>query len=173
MAKITSKKANDYLAQLEKLTNETDSICKHAVYEGAKVVADAIKQSIDALPVQAPPAKQSYFYLSQESRDAGEKLHGISEAQKKGLQEGFGITNMRHENGAWNVKIGFEGYNEVQTKTYPNGQPNALIARSVESGSSVREKTPFIAPAVNACRKNAQKTMEVVIQKQIEAITKK
>ena len=165
MAKITSKKANDYLAQLEKLTNETDSICKHAVYEGAKVVADAIKQSIDALPVQAPPAKQSYFYLSQESRDAGEKLHGISEAQKKGLQEGFGITNMRHENGDWNVKIGFEGYNEVQ--------PNALIARSVESGSSVRDKTPFIAPAVNACRKNAQNAMEVVIQKQIEAITKK
>ena len=89
------------------------------------------------------------------------------------MQEGFGITNMRHENGAWNVKIGFEGYNEVQTKTYPNGQPNALIARSVESGSSVRDKTPFIAPAVNACRKNAQTTMEVVIQKQIEAITKK
>lgn len=172
MAKITSKKANDYLAQLEKLTNETDSICKHAVYEGAKVVANAIKQSIDALPVQAPPAKQSYFYLSQESRDAGEKLHGISEAQKKGLQEGFGITNMRYENGAWNVKIGFEDYNEVQTKTYPNGQPNALIARSVESGSSVREKTPFIAPLSTPAGKCA-KTMEVVIQKQIEAITKK
>ena len=173
MAKIRAKGSEKYMTKLELLNKNTDGICKHAVYEGAKVVADAIKQSIDALPVQAPPAKQSYFYLSQESRDAGEKLHGISEAQKKGLQEGFGITNMRHENGAWNVKIGFEGYNEVQTKTYPNGQPNTLIARSVESGSSVRDKTPFIAPAVKACRKNAQNTMEVVIQKQIEAITKK
>lgn len=173
MAKINSKKANNYLAQLEKLTSETDGVCKHAVYEGAKVVADAIKESIDALPVQAPPATQPYFYLSQDAKEAGEKLHGLSEAQKKGLQEGFGITNMQYENGAWNVKIGFEGYNDVKTKTYQNGQPNALIARSVESGTSIREKTPFIAPAVKICRKNAQKAMEVTIQEQIEAIMKK
>ena len=53
------------------------------------------------------------------------------------------------------MKIGFDGYNEVQTKTFPNGQPNALIARSIESGSSTREKTPFLRPALAAARKQA------------------
>lgn len=157
MAKITSKKANDYLAQLEKLTNETDSICKHAVYEGAKVVADAIKQSIDAIPVQAPPAKQSYFYLSQESRDAGEKLHGISEAQKKGLQEGFGITNMRHENGAWNVKIGFEGYNEVRQRPIRTASRTRSLPAALKAGA-VCETKRLLSPRLSTPAGKMRKT---------------
>lgn len=173
MAKISSEKANDYLAQLKKLEQNTDDVCKQAVYQGTKVVADAIKQSIKEMPVQAPPPKQKYYYLSEQSADAGELINGISEEQKKGLEKGFGITEIRHENGGWNAKIGFNGYNGVKTKKYPKGQPNALIARSVESGSSVRKKTPFIAPAVRASRKNAEKAMEITISQKIEAIIKK
>ena len=79
----------------------------------------------------------------------------ITKAQKWGLVHSFGIASLRNEGGFIHVKIGFDGYNEVQTKTFPNGQPNVLIARSIESGSSTREKTPFLRPALAAARKQA------------------
>lgn len=170
MAKINSDAADEYLAMLKKLEKNTDDICKQTVYQGAKVVADAIKQSIDALPVQPPPTGKKFYYLSDAAKKADELIHGISEQQKEGLQKGFGITDMQQENGGWNVKIGFVGYNEVKTKKYPKGQPNAMIARSVESGSSVRDKTPFIAPAVRTARKSAEKAMEITISEKIQAL---
>lgn len=170
MAKISAKGAEKYLTKLELLGKNTDAICKQAVYQGAKVAADAIDAAIDDITVHSLPKGQTYFYLSEEDLANGVLLDGITEAQAKGLHDGLGIAVMEHKNFAWNTKIGFDGYNEVRTKTYPKGEPNALIARSVESGSSVRNKTPFIAPAVKKIRKDAEHAMEVTIEEKIHAL---
>ena len=170
MAKISAKGAEKYLTKLELLGKNTDAICKQAVYQGAKVAADAIDAAIDDITVHSLPKGQTYFYLSEEDLANGVLLDGITEAQAKGLHDGLGIAVMENKNFAWNTKIGFDGYNEVRTKTYPKGEPNALIARSVESGSSVRNKTPFIAPAVKKIRKDAEHAMEVTIEEKIAAL---
>lgn len=170
MAKIRAKGSEKYLTKLELLGKNTDAICKQAVYQGAKVAADAIDAAIDDITVHSLPKGQTYFYLSEEDLANGVLLDGITEAQAKGLHDGLGIAVMEHKNFAWNTKIGFDGYNEVRTKTYPKGEPNALIARSVESGSSVRNKTPFIAPAVKKIRKDAEHAMEVTIDEKIAAL---
>lgn len=170
MAKIRAKGSEKYLTKLELLGKNTDAICKQAVYQGAKVAADAIDAAIDDITVHSLPKGQTYFYLSEEDLANGVLLDGITEAQAKGLHDGLGIAVMEHKNFAWNTKIGFNGYNEVRTKTYPKGEPNALIARSVESGSSVRNKTPFIAPAVKKVRKDAEHAMEVTIEEKIAAL---
>ena len=140
------------------------------MYQAAKVAADAIDAAIDDITVHSLPKGQTYFYLSEEDLANGVLLNGITEAQAKSLHDGLGIAVMEHKNFAWNTKIGFDGYNEVRTKTYPKGEPNALIARSVESGSSVRNKTPFIAPAVKKIRKDAEHAMEVTIEEKIHAL---
>ena len=62
---------------------------------------------------------------------------------------------MQNDSGYRHVKIGFDGYNDVKTRKYPKGQPNAMIARVTESGSSYREKTPFIRTAVQSSEKAA------------------
>ena len=170
MAKISAKGAEKYLTKLELLGKNTDAICKQAVYQAAKVAADAIDAAIDDITVHSLPKGQTYFYLSEEDLANGVLLDGITEAQAKGLHDGLGIAVMEHKNFAWNTKIGFDGYNEVRTKTYPKGEPNALIARSVESGSSVRNKTPFIAPTVKKIRKDAEHAMEVTIEEKIAAL---
>ena len=51
--------------------------------------------------------------------------------------------------------------------------PNALLARAAESGSSVREKTPFVRPAVNATRKEAEAEMDRVVRQELEQIFEK
>ena len=66
-----------------------------------------------------------------------------------------------------NTKAGFDGYGSVKTKKYPKGVPNSMLMRSVESGTSFREKHPTVRPAVNKTRKQAQKIMEEEIDRQI------
>ena len=58
----------------------------------------------------------------------------------------------------------------MQTKTYPKGQPNALIARVVESGSSYMDKTPFIRHAVSATQKEAIEKCKEEIDKKIKSL---
>lgn len=67
-----------------------------------------------------------------------------------------------------NVKLGFDGYNGMKTKKYPKGQPNVLLARSIESGSSIAKKRPFVAPAVRKTKKAAEETMAKITMKKVQ-----
>lgn len=149
MATFKTQGLDKYVDQLERLGKKTDTVISEAVYEMAKVVADEVKANLIALP-SVPDTEGLKAFASEPQQKIP-----ITKAQKWGLVHSFGIASLRNEGGFIHVKIGFDGYNEVQTKTFPNGQPNALIARSIESGSSTREKTPFLRPALAAARKQA------------------
>lgn len=146
MATWKFKGLEQYLLQLERLTHTREYIGP-TVYAGAAVVADAMKKEINSLPVEM-----------QYSPSNGKK-HGITSVQKAGLRDGFGITKMRDDNGFWNVKLGFDGYNGQKTKKYPNGQPNSVIARSLVSGTSFREKNDFVGRALRGKKKQAELVM--------------
>lgn len=167
MAKwIVGKGLNNYIAYLQSIEAVTDEMIGEAVYDMAKVVADKVRDNIEALPA-AQKGKTSYrvsehWVMSQ-----------LSEEQKQGLLDGFGVSRLQDDSGYRNVKLGFDGYNSIKTKKYPQGQPNALIARVTESGSSYREKTPFIRPAVNAARKPAEKAGQAKIDEKIKSIKTK
>jgi hypothetical protein len=60
------------------------------------------------------------------------------------------------------------GYNNVITKKYPKGQPNNMIARSCESGSSSMIKQPFMRTAVNASRSRAEQKMAEILTAEIK-----
>lgn len=149
MATFKTQGLDKYVAQLERLGKKTDTVISEAVYEMAKVVADEVKANLIALP-SVPDTEGLKAFASEPQQKIP-----ITKAQKWGLVHSFGIASLRNEGGFIHVKIGFDGYNEVKTKTFPKGQPNALIARSIESGSSTREKTPFLRPALAAARKQA------------------
>ena len=165
MAKwIVGKGLDNYIAYLQSIEAVTDEMIGEAVYDMAKIVADKVRANIQALPA-VPNAANVATYRQGYSR--------LSEPEKQGLLDGFGVSPMQDDNGYFNVKLGFDGYNSVKTKKYPQGQPNALIARVTESGSSYREKTPFIRPAVNAARKAAEKAGQAKIDEKIKSIKTK
>lgn len=165
MAKwIVGKGLDSYISYLQKIDAVTDEAIGEAVYEMAKVVADSVRSGIQALPTVSNQANIA-TYKKGYSR--------LSDEEKQGLLDGFGVSPMQDDGGYINVKLGFDGYNSVKTKKYPQGQPNALIARVTESGSSYREKTPFIRPAVNASRKQAEAAGREIIDKKIAAIPQK
>lgn len=165
MAKwIMGKGLDSYIAYLQKLNLVTDEVIGEAVYEMAKVVADKVRANIEALPAVSNAANIATYKQG---------ISRLSEPEKQGLLDGFGVSPIQNNDGYVNVKLGFDGYNSLKTKKYPKGQPNALIARVTESGSSYREKTPFIRPAVNASKKQAEQAGQMKIDEKIAAIPQK
>lgn len=165
MAKwIVGKGLDNYISYLQKIDAVTDEAIGEAVYEMAKVVADSVRSGIQALPTVSNQANIA-TYKKGYSR--------LSDEEKQGLLDGFGVSPMQDDGGYINVKLGFDGYNSVKTKKYPQGQPNALIARVTESGSSYREKTPFIRPAVKAVQKEAEQAGQAKIDEKIKSIKTK
>ena len=151
---------DNYIKQLNKLQQSTkDGVVGKTVYAGAAVVADSVRRAIQALPVGDGRARDGL-------------ISTVTLPQKAGLLDGFGVSRMKDDDGFVNVKLGFAGYNATRTKRYPRGQPNALIARSVNSGTTFRKKTKFVDKAVNSARKSAETAMDAACSREIEKIMK-
>ena len=165
MARFQFKGLKEYAEYLQRIGMNSKEICGEAVYTMANIVTDEIRKNLDALPtINEAKAVKTYRDQTQGA---------LTSSQKKGLQASLGISKIENDNGYWNVKVGFDGYNKVKTRKYPNGQPNAMIARATESGSSVRVKTPFIRPAVNASQKRAIEAAKIKVDQRIFAVKKK
>ena len=162
MAKITFKGSSVYFEKLQQMERHflKDSTIENAVRAGAAVVADKIRNNLEALP------EVSFEHLQE-----GEIFHGLPKGQKKDLQDSFGLAPiLRDKRGFVSTKAGFDGYGSYPTNEYPQGVPNQLLARSVESGSSVRQKMPFVEPAVKATREKAVTAMEKVVDDEMKKI---
>ena len=161
MAKLTVGTGIDrYLEGLSQIVLHSDEDCKRAAYDGAKIVMDAVKARANAIPTVGEDG--------QHHMSSNHMQRGCTQRQKEGIINGLGIAHFRNDGGFINVKIGVDGYNNVKTKKYPNGQPNAMIARAVESGTSFRNKSPFIAPAVSSSRGAAERAMADTYDKQLK-----
>lgn len=157
------KGIDNYISKLSNLEVSAPDAIGKAVYAGASIVTDKIRQNIEALPVDDTPHK--------------EYVTAPKSIQKKGLlgrrskkNDGLGIAPIQNDRGYINVKVGFGGYNELKSKKYPKGQPNAMIARTFESGNSFTKKTPFVGPAIRATKDIAEMKMAQIIDEETSKI---
>lgn len=159
MAKISFTGLDSYMEKLQKLGQNADEFASKAIYEAAGIVADEIRSGIDSLDVNGEENATKYEVERREK-------------QKQGLIESFGIANAQNDNGFINVKVGFEGYNQIKTPKYPRGQPNKMVARIFNSGTSYNRKQPFFDTAVRISKKRAQLKMKEVFESEIEKTIK-
>lgn len=160
MAKMTIKGTDELEIQLSKLGKMTTEIAKDVVMAGAQPVADEIRNGIRALPVDG------LRHLND-----GDELNVVTSGALKDLDNSMGIAPPDvDKNGNINTKIGFHGYGSYPSRKYPKGLPNQLLARAIESGSSVRKKNPFIRKAVNRSKKRALEAMKKRFDEEIELI---
>lgn len=162
MAKIEMQGMEAWLSKLRKLGESTTPVCEAAVYAGAKVVADAIRSSTEGLDTVSDAEALANY----QARTPGK----ISVTQKIGLVKSLGITKIRNKYGVISAKVGFDGYNDVKSKRWPHGQPNQMVARSCESGSSAMKKQPFVRPAVKRVQGAAEIEMERAADKKLKEI---
>lgn len=162
MAKIEFKGIDEYAKVLAAIGNESEEIIKSAVYKGAAIVADEIKSGINSIPIQEgnnglPPVGTPE-----------NKLYGISRKQKGDLMDSFGLAPMENNGDYIQTKAGVDGYGSIPTKKYPGGVPNVMLMRSIESGTSFRDKHPVFRQATNRARKRAEEAMKNEIDNQMQ-----
>lgn len=159
MAKVELHGFDLWEKQIASLHKKADGLIKRAVYEGAGVAVRAVESAI----------RNDLYINKRVWFSKNDTIQGISKEQQEGLLDGLGLSPMENDDGFINTKLGFAGYNNVITKAYPKGQPNALIARAIESGTSQRPATHFVANAISRIRNLSEEAM----QKQIEIDLKK
>ncbi len=131
------------------------------IYAGAKTMARYVSREIDNIPVDDNPVHTSM-------------KTGLTTPQKEGLQESFGIARVRRGTYGYNVKLGFDGYNTVPSKTSRTGfQPNSLIARSSNKGTKFMKASHFMDKAVKKGTKSTIKRMDKVFNRELEKIWNK
>ena len=162
MAKIEMKGMDAWLSVLRRAGKATAPVCKAAVYAGAKVVADAIKQSTQGLDTVSDAQAMANWQAGKPGK--------ISVSQKIGLVNSLGITPIDDKYGVFSAKVGFDGYNDVKTERWPQGQPNQLIARACESGSSAMLKQPFVRPPIKRVQGAALTEMKIAADKKMKEI---
>lgn len=147
MAKCKPIEIDNFIKDMTIRANEFKRIAGASLFEGAGVVADQLRRNIEELPERSPGMSKNG------------KKRGVTKYQKAAMLGGLGISKMQRKDGGFDIKIGFSGYDGEVTKAYPKGHPISMIARSIESGTSFLEKTPFIRPAYNQAHAKAERAM--------------
>lgn len=162
MAKFKVVGLEAAFSELGELSQQSEGIGKMCVYDGAGVVADALKAKISGLPVRDPNQ-----HGSQKKR-----VKGVTPAEKEALLTGMGIATMRTAGGSINTVIGFDGYFGEGTKGYPKGKPIPMIANAVNRGTSWLQATPFVNQAYNGSKAAAEAAMAARFDEEIAKHTK-
>lgn len=142
-----------------------DGIVGRSIYPGAKIMGDAIKAATAGIPVDDTLFRFSAQY--------GRLRRGITSRQKKALIESMGIAEIKKNWFGYNVKIGWDGYNDIVTERWKDGQPNAMIARSLNSGTSFLQKYPFVDVTVNAYANPTVQAISEQFDKELDKIWNK
>lgn len=138
---------DNYIRQLQNCADKTENIIKRSAWEGARVVMDAVKAEANGIPTHGS------------TKGSTDIVNGLTPTQKAGVIASLGIARFRQDGNFLNVKIGSDGYNTVKTEKYPKGQPNAMLVRALESGTSFRAAYPFVSRAVSKSRSKAIEAM--------------
>lgn len=146
--KMRVKGLDDLITALHTLDADTDKIISTSMYDGAGLLIEQVKREIQTLP-EDPGYKQP-----------GVLRNAVTPGEKQDLLNHVGIARYTKSGGKTSTAIGFDGYGSYKTRKYPNGVPVALVARSLEAGSSVRQKHPFMRSAVKATQEQITRMME-------------
>lgn len=146
MATIKFDGIEKYIQQLNQIGNQSVPIIKMAVYDGADIVADAIRSNLNSALSTAP--------LNVQRRDGD-------------LARSLNLNSMKNEDGFIYTKISWVGYDG-------DGTPNAIKAAVLEAGRSdqQRRKTGFIRKAVSSSQHQAEIAMADTFDREIKKIIK-
>lgn len=151
--KFRIKGLDEYIKKIDKLSNSFNAeVClENALQKGGEIVKDETIKYLQKMPVDNRP----YVIGMRKS---------IMEVQRQALIKTFGVTpTMQKKGNMVDVKTGVDGYNKL-------GQPNVMIARSLEKGTSFMNANPVISRASKNARNKCVEAMQESLNEDIERI---
>lgn len=151
MAKIEMGNGFDeYLSMLDKLSKEDSvSIMKMAVYDGADIIADSLRSEINSWSGDDP-------------------RKGPTDTDRREVLKGLGIAKIEYKADDVSSKVGFNGYGHKTRKYSSKGVPITMLVRSIIAGTSFRKKYDFVGKVVRKNRNKVIQTMDTTVNKEIE-----
>lgn len=158
MARLTTDGMETFLQALNAVGEKAEGAAKRCVYSAAAEVKNALEEEIRSLPLD----DREHFIPGRDP------LRVISEQDRADMIDCIGISGIRKEaDGTIQNAVSFDGYISRKEDKYPAGVPAALIARSLQIGTSVRAKDRFITRAVAKARKKAPEAMQAALDEAI------
>ena len=129
---------DDLGRMLAELANEAQAVAAEALYDGAGLMADALNNGIDSIKTE--PFKYA----------ANGQTRMPSPQEKAALERKIGIASFRKNGSEVDtlIGIGLDGYAQIAGKK----KPVAVIARSINSGTSFMQKQPVFRRAVSKAK---------------------
>lgn len=155
MARMIIRGSDKLGDMFETMGLEATKIAKVALYDGVDVMLKALIEAIESLPEET----------------SGRPYSGLLPEDKEDMLESLGVARFDMDRNVVDTHITVEGYTRRTEKQYPKGVPVAMLARSLESGSSVRAKHPFIRPAAREAKPKVLAAIQAKMDEQIELIT--
>ena len=156
--KVKTEGMDEISRILRELGDQAESAAAEGLYDGAGIMAKGIK-------AEAKRVKTSKFHYT---------VHGMrdpSPEEIEAVQNGIGIAKFEKTGSEVNTSVGYSpnaGYVEIAGKK----KPIALIANSINSGTSFMPKKPYVRLARNKYSKPASAAIADKIEKRLDAITK-
>ena len=165
MAEFTNEGMQEFIDLCIFTDRQLERVIGRSIYPGGKLVANAVKKAIDGIHTDD--------HLFKFAAEHDRMRAGPTKREKAWIAKSFGIAEIRRNVHGWNVKLGFDGYSDIRT-TNPRIKmgvlPNALIARSVNSGTSFMAAQPFMDITVRQNTKACEKVIEEQFDKEIAKI---
>ena len=144
MGRVITAGIDDLTAELEAVAAHLGGVGKAALYEGAGVMADAIKEAAGSLPYKGSTVAQ--------------------------IQNAVGITKFKDTEDGSGTSIGFDGY--FAGSKYKNGEmPIRMFVREIEGGTSKIPAHPFVRKAANAAKAAAEAAIIGAAEERIKQLT--
>lgn len=152
---------DEFVRSLTAIGRHTAGVARKCAYDGAALLRGELEESVKALP------------LDTDGFTVGtDPLRVITERDRADLAACAGISKIESDGLGTSVSVSFDGYISRTEKDFPKGVPAALIARSIESGSSVRAKRPFMRMTVKNSSERVLSAMQETMTESIAQISK-
>lgn len=159
VASVSTKGLTETLKMLEKIEANTDEIIEEALAKGGGVVCDVMRSEVSSL-------------ITSDKYEGGDGKRYAKPEDVKGLLDALGYTPVQLNGSVFDIKCGWDGYNNNVTKKYPKGHANQMIANAINKGTSFMIAQPFINKTSRKAKAEAINEIQRVIDSEIAKISK-
>ena len=149
---------DDLIRKMDKIADKGVECASLALYEGARVTADAVGGAVENIatePFRYAGSGQKRKPSPEEKAVLAGAKHGVAKFRK-------GITKV-------DTSVGYQnsGYGQINGKTVPV----PLIANAINSGTSFMQKQPFIRKAFSQSQKAAEAAIENKLREELDKLS--
>ena len=149
---------DDLIRKMDKIADKGVECASLALYEGARVTADAVGGAVENIatePFRYAGSGQKRKPSPEEKAVLTGAKHGVAKFRK-------GITKV-------DTSVGYQnsGYGQINGKTVPV----PLVANAINSGTSFMQKQPFIRKAFSQSKGAAEAAIENKLREELEKLS--